>query len=198
MSKKRLLIAVAALLVVAAVVSAVVTGVRYWGMKAEENARDSALSAATEYTETMFARDPKTVADNINKSMSFLTGNAKDEFQRNVSEFDIAKKVKEDKIVSAVTIQGAGVMSNTRDTAKVLVYMNLSTTRNTVEDVQIDPSRLVYDMVRRDGTWMISAIDILDDESLRSRVQKSDTTPSGAVPIPSSEPSAPASPAPTS
>ncbi|WP_161893593.1 hypothetical protein [Gordonia spumicola] len=200
MSTNRILAVVGGLLVVAAVALAVFSGVRYWGLRAEENSRDSALQAATEYTDTMFARNPKTVVDNINKSMDFLTGNAKDEFQKNVSEYDIATKVKSDKIVSVVTIQGAGVMSNTSDTAKVLVYMNLSTTRNTVEDVQIDPSRLVYDMVRRDGKWLISAIDILDDDSLKSRVQKAETVPSGAVKIPSASSSVPvpSAPVPTS
>ncbi|WP_341256872.1 hypothetical protein [Gordonia malaquae] len=127
-----------------------------------------------------------------------MTGMAKDDYQKRIVDNDIANTVKADKIVTVVTIQGAAVMANTRDTAKVLVFMNQSSTRNTVEDVQIDQSRIVYDMVMRDGKWLISNMDILSDDSLSSRVQKTDEPPSGAVPIPSAAPSAPASPAPTS
>lgn len=189
MSRKlRLLLAGGGLLLVVAVALAVFTGVRYWSMNAEESARDSAVQAAQEHTLTMFGRDPKNVSENINKTMGFLTGSAKQEMQKNVTEHKIAETVKKDKIVTVAKVEGAGVMENTRDTAKVLVYLNLSTSRNTnTEEVQIDQSRIVYDMVKRDGEWLISTIDILTDDSLASRVQQQSdgSVPSGAVPIPS-------------
>ncbi|WOC11767.1 hypothetical protein [Gordonia sp. MP11Mi] len=186
--KLRLLLAGAGVLLVAAVAAAVFSGVRYWTMNAEEDARESAVASAQEYTVTMFGRDPKTVSDNINKTMGFLTGSAKQEMQKNVTEYKIVDGVKKDKIVAVAKVEGAGVMENTRDTAKVLVYLNLSTSRNTnEEEVQIDQSRIVYDMVKRDGEWLISTIDILTDDSLSSRVQEANgAPPSGAVPIPSS------------
>lgn len=196
--KMRLLVACGVVLVLAAVAGAVFTGVRFWSMNAEEDARESAVKAAQEYTTTMFGRDPTTVAANIDKTMGFLTGSAKNELQKNVTDHKIVDLVKQQKIVSVAKVEGAGVMENTRDSAKVLIYLNLSTSRNTnEEEVQIDQSRIVYDMVKRDGKWLISAIDILTDDSLASRVQQSDgTVPSGAVPIPSAAPSsaAPATP----
>ncbi|GAC79118.1 Mce-associated membrane protein [Gordonia malaquae] len=198
MSKSKMFIIGGVVLTLIFVASAVFTGVRYWSLNAEEKARETALSAATEYSVTMFSWDSKTVSGNINEAMGFMTGTAKDEYQKQVVENDIATTVKAQKIVTTVTVQGAAVMTNTRDTAKVLVFINQSSTRNTVEDVQIDPSRIVYDMVRRDGKWLITSMDILSDDSLSSRVQKTDEPPSGAVPIPSAAPSAPASPAPTS
>ncbi|MEJ9077327.1 MULTISPECIES: hypothetical protein [Gordonia] len=198
MSRGRVVTIVASVLVLLGVASAVFTGVRYWGLKSEERARETALSAATDYSVTIFSWNPKTVSANINSAMGFMTGMAKDDYQKRIVDNDIANTVKADKIVTVVTIQGAAVMANTRDTAKVLVFMNQSSTRNTVEDVQIDQSRIVYDMVMRDGKWLISNMDILSDDSLSSRVQKTDEPPSGAVPIPSAAPSAPASPAPTS
>lgn len=191
MSRKiRLLLAGGGLLVVVALALAVFTGIRFWSMNAEESARDSAAQAAQEHTITMFGRDPKDVSANINKAMGFLTGSAKQEMQKNVTEHKIAETVKKEKIVTIAKVEGAGVMENTRDTAKVLVYLNLSTSRNTnTEEVQIDQSRIVYDMVKRDGEWLISTIDILTDDSLASRVQQSDgPAPSGAVPIPSGTP----------
>ncbi|MGO3327001.1 hypothetical protein [Gordonia sp. (in: high G+C Gram-positive bacteria)] len=200
MSRKiRLLLAGGGLLVVVALALAVFTGIRFWSMNAEESARDSAAQAAREHTLTMFGRDPKDVSANINKTMGFLTGSAKQELQKNVTEHKIAETVKKDKIVTIAKVEGAGVMENTRDTAKVLVYLNLSTSRNTnTEEVQIDQSRIVYDMVKRDGEWLISTIDILTDDSLASRVQQSDgPAPSGAVPIPSGAPAPTQAPAPS-
>ncbi|GAA4664497.1 hypothetical protein GCM10023197_19130 [Gordonia humi] len=193
------MIAGVGVLLVVAIAAAVVTGIRFWGKQAEEDARTSALAAARAYTITLFERDPKTVSDTINKSMAILTGTAKDEFQKNVVDYEMAELVRKDKIVATPTIQGAGVMENTRDTAKVLVFLNLSASRNTdTDNVQIDQSRIVYDMVRRDGRWLISVMDILTDDSLSSRVQQSDgAPPSNAVPIPSPSTPAPSTPAPS-
>ena len=189
---KLLLVGIAGLVVVIALAAVVVTGVRYWTLRGEENARESARVAAEHYSVTMFSWNPKNVAANIDESMGFLTGSAKTDFQRNVTDNSVVEGVKRDNIVSTVTIQGAGVMSNTRDTAKVLVFVNQSSTRGDQEEVKLDASRIVYDMERRSGKWFIQAIDILTDESLRSRIQKVDDPKGVPVPGPTSGPTSPA------
>ncbi|WP_186290552.1 hypothetical protein [Gordonia zhaorongruii] len=194
-AKMRLLAGVGGLVLVAAIVAAVLTGIRYWSMNAEEDARASAAVAAGQYTKVMFERDAKTVATNVDRTMEFLVGSERESFQKNMTDYHVVDEVKKQKIVTKVTIQGTAVMENTRDSAKVLVFMNQSSSRGTTEEAQVDASRLVYDMTRQSGEWKISGIDILDDNSLRDRVEKVDAPPSTAVPIPGGgeKPAAPGS-----
>ncbi|SKX93159.1 Uncharacterised protein [Mycobacteroides abscessus subsp. abscessus] len=74
--------------------------------------------------------------------------------------------------------------------------MNQSVSRNGKDLVRVDPSRLTFAMVRHDDTWMIEKIEIITDDSFRSRIEQTSTPPAGAVPLPgpSSESPSPASP----
>ncbi|MFT4086960.1 MAG: hypothetical protein QM658_07340 [Gordonia sp. (in: high G+C Gram-positive bacteria)] len=169
-------------------------GVRYATARATENARDSSLAAAKQYVQWMYAWTPQNISDNINKTMSVLTGKAKEDYQKRVVENRIAEKVKQQQSVAKVTDQGSGVMENTRDTAKVLLFINQSASRGNSDQVSTNPSRVVYTMERSGGAWLINDIEIVDDDSLRSRITDgSDADTSTAVPIPAPSSSTPAS-----
>ena len=98
-----------------------------------------------------------------------------------------------------VIIQDAGVVTSTRDTATVLLFINQSVTRGGNELVQINPSRLTYSMTKDDGRWLINSIDVITDDSFRGKVEVTTSVPSGAKPIPGlgRDPASNSAPAPT-
>ena len=184
-----------AVLALAALVTTAFLGFRYWDERSAEKARESSLESARSYATTMFGYTPNNVEDHIAKSKSVLTGNALPTYNDLVTKSNLAAEVRKQGVVSEVTLQDAGVVRSTRDTATVLIFMNQSVTRGDRELVRVDPSRLTFSMERKDSRWMINAIDVITDDSFRSLLEKSDKPPSGGVPL-NPKPGAPAPSAP--
>ncbi|MGV9858924.1 hypothetical protein ACWDTD_09765 [Gordonia sp. NPDC003425] len=198
--------AILGLLVVASLASAGILGFRYWDARSVETARATSLAAARDYATTMFGYDPVNVADHVQRSKEAVTGSAKSEYDKLIakplsdSSDDFVEGVRKQRVVSQAVIQDAGVVANTRDTSTVLIFMNQSVTRNGKELVRVDPSRLTFSMVQRDGRWLIETIDVITDDSFRSRISRTQTPPPGAIPLPApgSASAAPTSPQPGS
>ena len=182
--------AILGLLVVASLASAGILGFRYWDARSVETARATSLAAARDYATTMFGYDPVNVADHVQRSKEAVTGSAKSEYDKLIakplsdSSDDFVEGVRKQRVVSQAVIQDAGVVANTRDTSTVLIFMNQSVTRNGKELVRVDPSRLAFSMVQRDGRWLIETIDVITDDSFRSRISRTQTPPPGAIPLP--------------
>ncbi|GAA3955564.1 hypothetical protein [Gordonia caeni] len=200
MSVRRIGAGIFAFLVTAVLVVTIVLGVMYARADAVEKSRASALEAAKLYSQKMYAWTPENISDNINFMMAHLTGPAKEQYERNILGERIAEQVKEQKVVSTITDQGAGVVENTRDTAKVLLFINQSASRADSEDIQVTPSRIVYTMERRSDTWIINDAQIIDDETLKDLVDGDGDGDQPQVSIPASVPPtgepAPTEPAP--
>jgi len=188
-SPRRLLAAVGALVVLAAVAATVTFGLRYENLRAQEQSRVSALEAAERYVVTMFGFNPENIEENIRKTMAVVTGDAKKEFEDRVLGGDdvngtaLATAVKEQGVVSQVEIQAAGVVENTRDTAKVLLFINQSASAASLEEVSANPSRVIYAMKRESGTWKITDIELVTDETLQHLLDP-DAEQADAIPIP--------------
>lgn len=201
MSARKLASAVFALLVVAVLVVTVFLGVLYLRARAEEEARTSALAAAREYVQKMYAWTPENISDNVNFMMGVLVGPAKKDYESKIVDNRIAEVIKQQKVVSQVTDQGSGVIENTADTAKVLLFINQSASRADTDEVQANPARVVYSMERRGGKWLINDAQLITDETLKDLVDKRDGTdqePRTSIPVAppaSSDVPAPGSPA---
>ncbi|MFT4201223.1 hypothetical protein [Gordonia sp. (in: high G+C Gram-positive bacteria)] len=164
-------------LVVAAVLAALVvlTGalaITFYRLQSVESARNSSLSAARGYAQTMLSYDPDTVDGKINQAKGFLIDEAAKEFQEQITDFKMAEGVKKRKIISKLDIRDAGVVTNTRSTSTVLLFLNQSVTSADEPKVRIDPSRVQFTMVRKGLTWKINSIQIFTDDSLRNVVQR--------------------------
>ncbi|MEE3853175.1 hypothetical protein VZC37_22750 [Gordonia sp. LSe1-13] len=188
---RRLAAAALVIVTIACVCVAGFLGYRYNELRLTENSRDSSLQAAKGYATTMFGYTPDNVEDHVAQSMQVLTGAAKPTYEDLVNDSNLVDEVRKQLVVSEVTIQDAGVVTNTENTSQVLIFMNQSVTRGGKELVRVDPSRLTFDMVQQDGRWMVTAIDVITDDSFRSRIDQTDTPPPGAVPLPAPAPSAP-------
>lgn len=191
----RLIVGAVAILLVASVATATFLGIRYFDGRATENARGSSLDAAKQYATTMFGYTPNTVDQHIAASRDVLTGGAQQQYNDLVTKNNLASEVRKQGVVSDVTIQDAGVVTNTADTSKVLIFMNQSVTRGDKQLVRVDPSRLTFSMVQSGGRWMIDGIDVITDDSFRSLLAHTDKPPANGVPL-NPTPAAPSAPAP--
>ncbi|QTI68748.1 hypothetical protein [Gordonia polyisoprenivorans] len=204
LSVAQVLAGVLTLLVVASVALAGVLGYRYLDARWTEQARDSSLDAARSYATTMFGYDPGNVEAHVNSSKSVVTGAAKSQYDKLITNpvqgqnIDFIEGVKKQQVVSQAVIQDAGVVTNTRDSSTVLIFMNQSVSRGGKDLVRVDPSRLTFAMVKQDGRWMIQNIDVITDDSFRSRIQQVSTPPPGAVPLPGPSDTSTSAPAPDS
>lgn len=199
-SRKQLVGAVLAVLLVASATAAVFLGLRFWDGRATEKSRETSLEAAKQYAVTMFGYNAGNITDHIDQSMSILTGGAKPEYVKTITEASLAAEVRKQDVVSEVTIQDAGVVTNTRDTSTVLLFINQSVTRKgNKELVSINPSRLTYTMQKDGDRWLVNAIDVITDDSFRGKVDVVSSVPPGAKPVPGLKPpvSAPPSGAPS-
>ncbi|WP_241548650.1 hypothetical protein [Gordonia alkanivorans] len=201
----RLGLIVLTVLVVAALAATAFLGYRYIEGRSVEDARESSLAAARDYANTMFGYNAENVSDHIDQSMSVLTGPAKPEYTKLITENNLAAEVRKQQVVSEVTIQDAGVVTNTADTSNVLIFMNQSVTRGQKELVSINPSRLTFNMELQGDRWMINNIEVITDDTFRSKLEVVESLPPDAKPLPgqspapSQAPSAPpAAPAPES
>ncbi len=204
LSVAQVLAGVLAVLFVASVALAGVLGYRYLDARWTEQARDSSLDAAKSYATTMFGYDPGNVEAHVNSSKSVVTGAAKSQYDKLITnpvqgqDIDFVEGVKKQQVVSQAVIQDAGVVTNTRDSSTVLIFMNQSVSRGGKDLVRVDPSRLTFAMVKQDGRWMIQNIDVITDDSFRSRIQQVSTPPPGAVPLPGPSDTSSSAPAPDS
>lgn len=189
MRGKTYFIALGGLLVLAAVVAVGVTGFRYVQVRAEEQARTSSLQAAREYAETMFGWTPDNVADHVNASMAVVTGEAKTQYEERVIDGRVVEQARQTQRSSEIEIVDAGVVSNTRDTSKVLIFMRQTIREAGKEETIGLPalSRLTYDLKYSGGKWLIANIDVINDHTVAERlgIADGDATAS-AVPIPDS------------
>lgn len=166
---RSILATVTVALIVAGIVAVGVLSVQYAGLRSQENARTSALDAAQRYATTMFGYTPENIADHVERSRQILTGVAAGEYDQTLSDSNLIDAVRTQEVVSDAAIQEAGVVTNTRDSATVLLFINLSVTQGTGERAltRLDPSRVTFEMVKQDGTWKITEIEAIEDATLR-------------------------------
>ncbi|QKT08455.1 hypothetical protein HUN08_15570 [Gordonia sp. X0973] len=179
--------------VVAAVLAALIVvtgflGFRYFRLQSVESARSSSLAAAKDYANTMFTYDPETVDAKITKSQGFLVDDARREFDEQVLQAKMSQNVKGNRIISKLSVADAGVVTNTRTTSTVLLFLNQSVTSSAEPKVRVDPSRVQFTMARHGGKWKINDIRIFTDDSLRNVVERQVKDPAPSFPAPAPAP----------
>ncbi|PXW35438.1 UNVERIFIED_CONTAM: Mce-associated membrane protein [Williamsia faeni] len=188
-------------ILVAGVVITTITGLHYRDTKLTEDARGESLEAGTHAATMMFGYAPDNVAQQVEQTKTLLTGAAQKEYDEIITNANLVVAVKDQQVKSEVTIQEAGVVNSTQDTALLLIFMNQSVTKGGKDLVSIEASRLEYSMEKSGDKWLVSNIDILTDDSVKARLAtEADKVGASTVPVPAPEGSAtpgPAAPAPS-
>ena len=158
-------LAVIAVLTAAAVIIAVVLGVKVHQKADVGTAREEAPAAAEQAVKALFSYDYRSLDADRTRAKNYLTGTFEKTYLKN---FDALEKQKDgspglavqSKAVVTTDVQGSGLVDVNDDgtQARVLVFLNLVAHKGTA-DPQIFQNRVAMTM-RKDGDrWLVSNVD---------------------------------------
>jgi Mce-associated membrane protein len=118
----------------------------------------SALSAASQGTETLLSYAPESLDRDIAAAKAQLTG----EFLTYYGKFAdqiVLPAAKENAVKTTASVARAAVAELHPDTAKVLVFLNQETTSREKPEPALTASSVVVTLSKTNGKWLISAFD---------------------------------------
>jgi Mce-associated membrane protein len=157
---RRWLLAVAGSLAVAGIVGlSAAAGWLYWDRvqaRGEQAARAELPGLAAKRIPEVFAYDYQTVERSLAVAYPYLTPDYRREFQKSANA-QIIPEAKKREVVVQANVVGVGVMTATRDSASVMVYMNRTVTDKSRQPLY-DGSRLRVDFKKIGRQWLIAYI----------------------------------------
>lgn len=173
---RRLLPAVAALLLVAVAGLATVWGLMLTGDDAAaapegdtplaegtqivgDGAKQAAMVAATESVEEVLSYDSKSLDEDVAKAKERLDGAMLDEYDETMATIR-EDTVKNEAVVEA-SVVASSVISVGEESAKTLLFVNQTTTGKHLEAPRTDLNRVVVTLRRDGGVWLVTDLDAL-------------------------------------
>ena len=148
---------IAALAVVALLVATVVLAVDYRNDRKIEKARTDAVDSASRQAVAMLAYDFKNADTELPKAADGLTGDFKDQYKVLIDK-TIIPGAKEKQLSVKVSVQGASVVSATKDTVVALLFLNQVTTSKDTPQAVTSGSRVRMNVHKEDGRWLVSEL----------------------------------------
>jgi Mce-associated membrane protein len=127
------------------------------GQVTQSSFRNAAMSAASDAAGKILSYSWKTFDADRKAGRALVTGEAAKEYDQAMDE--VAAKVADTKLTLKATVLSVGTISVEEHRAKVLVFVDTATTREGSKDQQLQQSRLVMDLIRKDGDWTVSKMD---------------------------------------
>lgn len=163
-SGRALIVAgVLAVLTVAAIVLALVFGLQVRTDARVDDARQQAPAAAERAAQAIFAYDYRTLPADLKRAKPYLTASYQKEYTKNFVQLE---KQKDDapglavqtKTVVKSAVAASGVVDAEDGVVRVLVYVNLSSTRPNRQP-QIFQNRVTMKMVKEGNSWLVDKVD---------------------------------------
>jgi Mce-associated membrane protein len=156
MTRRRIVLALLAVVLVACV--AVSAWGQLWlhGQHQDDSRRAAALAAAKTGTAEILSYDYRRLAAGAKSTSALLTGNALSQYHD--VQAPLLKAAPGLKAVVSAQVKVATVLSSSSDTARVLLFVDQTSTSTKLTAPQLDQSRVVVGLVRRHGNWLISSI----------------------------------------
>lgn len=159
-SGKRTALIAAGVVVVLAVLAALGWGgYTIWQKSAVEDARASALDSGSQ-----FATDLATYNyQNLDQNLAIVRDNSVGEFAGQYAQVasNLQNMIVQYQATSSAKILSAGLASADRDNAEVLVFLDQTITNTNSPDPRIDRNRMQLSLVREDGKWKLSKVQLL-------------------------------------
>ena len=127
------------------------------GQVTQSSFRNAAMSAASDAAGKILSYSWKSFDADRKKGRALVTGQAAKEYDKAMDE--VAAKVAATKLTLTAKVLSVGTISVEEHRAKVLVFVDTVTTREGSKDQQLQQSRLVMDLTRKDGDWTVTRMD---------------------------------------
>ncbi|TQC42498.1 hypothetical protein EEB14_48465 [Rhodococcus sp. WS4] len=143
---------------------AAVVAVQLWDQRADDRqlveSHNVVTQLASDATAALLSYTPETVDQNLTDASSLLTGDLLNSY-RELARDVVGPTSKEKKVTMQAVPVGAAVESVSADKAKVLVYVNQTTTMADTPDPAQTQNVVHVALDRIDGQWLISGFDPL-------------------------------------
>ena len=126
---------------------------------ASASVKDSVLGVADEAATRVYSYSWETVADDKAGARALLTGDMLRQYDRTMA--GVATSSRRDRTVVSADVVGTGLVTATSSYARVLVFVNQSTTGDDLEKPLLDLDRVLVTLVRTGGAWKVSELDAL-------------------------------------
>jgi hypothetical protein len=129
------------------------------GQITDNSFRNAAMSAASDAATQILSYSYQTFDADRAKARKLVTGKAADQYEDAMDQ--VKDKAATSKLTLKATVLSVGTLSVKEHRAKVLVFVNSFTTREGSKKQQVQQSRLVMDLTRKDGDWIVSDMDTI-------------------------------------
>ncbi|WP_328501053.1 hypothetical protein OG828_11505 [Streptomyces sp. NBC_00457] len=159
-SRRGLLAALVAVLLLAGLVAVAVLGQRYRAGEQAEQAGVQALEAARKAAPVVLSYDHRRLDRDFAAAGDRLTGTFRDEYRKTTRTVVGPTAKKYDGVVKA-TVATASVVSASPDQVMTLLFVNQVTESTQVSGSRVDLNRVRMTMTRTSEGWKVSAVDAL-------------------------------------
>lgn len=139
--------------------SAVTTAESVDASVASASVKDAVLSVADEAATRVYSYSWDTLADDKAEARALLTGDMLRQYDRTMA--GVATSSGPNHTVVSADVVGTGLVTATSSYARVLVFVNQSTTGDDLDKPLLDLDRVLVTLVRTDGEWKVSELDAL-------------------------------------
>lgn len=122
-------------------------------------ARAAARGAAVQATERVLSYSWKTLEADLESARAVTVGEMREQYDDTMA--GIETRTVQDRVVVEASVVATGVISATDRHAKVLVFVDQSTTGRNLDESRTDRNRLVVTLRRGSRGWMIAELDAL-------------------------------------
>ena len=129
------------------------------GQVTDNSFRNAAMSAASDAATEILSYSYQTFDADRAKARKLVTGKAADQYEDAMDQ--VKDKAATSKLTLKATVLSVGTLSVKEHRAKVLVFVNSFTTREGSKKQQVQQSRLVMDLTRTHGDWIVSDMDTI-------------------------------------
>ncbi|GAB06634.1 hypothetical protein GII30_20235 [Gordonia amarae] len=168
---------VAAVLIVALAVAVILVAAGRDDDGSVDDARRDAVAKGREVAGLMFTYSPATVRANVEKVKPMLTGNAAKQFDQVLTDDQMVYVVDKNDVTSTISIADAGVVQAHKDSATILLFLDQTVSRKGAGATSVVPSRIEMEVTKHQGSWKVSELSLISDDSISKAIMPSSTTP---------------------
>jgi hypothetical protein len=121
--------------------------------------KDTVLEVASEAATWVYGYTWTTLADDKADARALLTGEMLDQYDRTMA--GVATSSRRDHTVVTASVVGAALVHASSSDARVLVFVNQSTTRDDLEEPLLNLDRVLVTLERDGDEWKVSELDAL-------------------------------------
>jgi Mce-associated membrane protein len=126
---------------------------------ASASIKDTVREAAAEAVTRAYSYSWRTLADDKAAARELMTEQMARQYDRTMA--GVATTSRREHTVVAATVSGTALVTATASDARVLVFVNQSTTRDDLEKPLLNLDRVLVTLVRAGGAWQVSELDAL-------------------------------------